>query len=156
MKVTELTDPEQKLRAVAAIITTLPEWFGIPESNERYIKEIADKDAFAAYTEINELIGLVALRYHFDMTAEIWWLGVNPEYHRQGIGTLLFEAIKVRAIERGCRALAVMTLSPRSAYPPYERTRAFYERLGFRLFIEVNENDLDNPLAWMSMPLEVR
>jgi hypothetical protein len=37
----------------------------------------------------------------------------------------LFDAAGSRAEEKGCRTLAVLTLSPRSPYGPYARTRAF-------------------------------
>jgi hypothetical protein len=49
MEIVEIADAEQKSSAVADIIKTLSEWFGIPASNERYIKEVVSKDAFAAY-----------------------------------------------------------------------------------------------------------
>jgi ribosomal protein S18 acetylase RimI-like enzyme len=176
MEIVEIADAEQKSSAVADIIKTLSEWFGIPASNERYIKEVVSKDAFAAYRATrpasalipasnedhiieatakddlaaNQPVGLIALRYHFQTTAEIWWMGVKPEFHRRGIGALLFDAAGSRAEEKGCRTLAVLTLSPRSPYEPYARTRAFYERQGFRLLIEENECDPQNPLAWMT------
>ena len=98
MKIVEITNAEQKSSAVADIIKTLPEWFGIPASNEHYIKHVVSKDAFAAYRAtraapaLKQPAGLIALRYHFQTTAEIWWLGVKPEFHRRGIGTLLFDA----------------------------------------------------------------
>ena len=176
MEIVEIADAEQKSSAVADTIKTLPEWFGIPASNERYIKEVVSKDAFAAYhatrrasalipasnedhiieatakddLAANQPVGLIALRYHFQTTAEIWWMGVKPEFHRRGIGALLFDAAGSRAREKGCRTLAVLTLSPRNPYESYARTRAFYERQGFRLLIEENECDPQNPLAWMT------
>jgi GNAT superfamily N-acetyltransferase len=110
MEVVEILDDEQKSSACADIIKTLPEWFGIPESNERYIREAASKDVFAVYDDRQRPIGMIALCYHFQTTAEIWWMGVKPEYHRRSIGKRLFEAAKSRAKENGCRTLAVMTL----------------------------------------------
>ena len=151
MDIVEIVDAKQKLQIVSDIIKTLPEWFGIPASNEHYIREAADKDAFAVFERSGQPIGLIALRYHFQTTAEIWWMGVKPECHRQGIGTLLFKRAKSRARERGCRTLAVMTLSPRDPNLPYARTRAFYERQGFRLLLKVNDNGPQNPLAWLTM-----
>jgi GNAT superfamily N-acetyltransferase len=154
VKIVEIVSAEQKSKILSDILKTLPEWFGIPTSNEHYVSEAISKDVFVIYDNLDQPVGLIALRYHFQTTAEIWWMGVKPEYHRRGIGTLLFEAARSRAKENGCRSLAVMTLSPRSPYLPYARTRAFYERQGFRLLLEVNERDPQNPLAWMTM--EVR
>jgi GNAT superfamily N-acetyltransferase len=153
MEIVEILDAEQKSSACAAIIATLPEWFGIPEANARYIEEAAGKDVFAVYDDHRRPIGMIALRYHFRTTAEIWWMGVRPEYHRRGIGKALCEAAKSRAKENGCRTLAVMTLSPGKPDLGYAQTRAFYERQGFRLLLEVNESDPKNPLAWMTMEL---
>jgi hypothetical protein len=91
MEIVEIADAEQKSSAVADIIKTLPEWFGIPASNERYINEVVSKNAFAAYRATrsapalilasnedhimeatakddfaaNQPVGLIALRYHF-------------------------------------------------------------------------------------------
>jgi GNAT superfamily N-acetyltransferase len=101
MEIAEIVDAEQKSSAVAEIIKTLPEWFGIPESNERYVREAATKDVFAAYDDLNQPVGLIALRYHFQRTAEIWWMGVKPAYHRRGMGTPLFQAAKSKARQKG-------------------------------------------------------
>ena len=152
MDITEITDPACKSSACAAIIGKLPAWFGIPASNERYVREMASKDVFAALID-TRTIGLIALRYHFQKTAEIWWMGFMPEYHRKGIGQCLFDAAKGRALQMRCTTMAVTTLSPRRPDEGYARTRAFYEHLGFRLFREFNEDDTQNPLVWMVLPL---
>ena len=55
--------PKQKSQAVAEIIATLPEWFGIPASNQRYIRDVGEKDAFAAYAETSQLAGLMAATF---------------------------------------------------------------------------------------------
>jgi len=49
--------------------------------------------------------------------------------------------------------MAVMTASPRSSDEGYARTRAFYERQGFRLLMEFNEDDPVNPMVCMVLPL---
>jgi GNAT superfamily N-acetyltransferase len=153
MRIVEISNAEQRSSAIAGIIETLPEWFAIPESNERYITGAADKAVFAACDDLDQPVGAIALRYHFLTTTEIWWMGIKPEYHRRGIGTRLFGTAKSRAKENGCRSMALMTLSPRSPHRPYAATRAFYKRLGFRLLLEVNESDPRNPLAWMTMEI---
>ena len=154
MEIVEIGNEEQKSSAVSDIIKTLPEWFGIPAANAHYIKEAESKDVFAAYDDQGQAVGVIALRYHFGTTAEIWWMGVKPASHRRGVGSLLLEAAKSRAQEKECRALAVLTLSPRKPDLHYARTRAFYERYGFRWFLEVDERYPNNPLAWMIMELE--
>ncbi|HXZ67094.1 MAG TPA: GNAT family N-acetyltransferase, partial [Alphaproteobacteria bacterium] len=101
----------------------------------------------------DELAGLVALKYHFGSTTELWWLGLKPEFHRRGIGTSLVNVATMRARERGCEHLAVMTISEWSDDEFYRRTRLFYQRLGFQPFVEFNETDPLNPMMWMIKPL---
>jgi GNAT superfamily N-acetyltransferase len=153
MRIVEISNAAQRSATVAKIIETLPEWFSFPEANQRYIEGAASKTVFAACDDQDQPVGAMVLRYHFETTAEIWWMGIKREYHRLGIGARLFEAAKSRARQNNCRALAVMTLSPRSPYLPYANTRAFYQRQGFRLLLEVNESDPRNPLAWMTMDI---
>ena len=152
MTVRELTDPEEKSKACEQIIRHLPDWFGMPESNKNYIKQMRDKDVFAVEKD-GAAIGLIALKYHFGETAEVWWMGLLPEHHRSGLGTLLIEAAKKRAKEKNCKNLALNTLSPRSPDPYYARTRAFYDTRGFRPLVEFNEDDPDNPMMWMVLNL---
>ena len=152
MEITEITDPERKSADCTAVIGKLGAWFGIPTSNERYVREIASKDVFAAVID-DRTIGLIALRYHFRKTAEIWWMGIIPQYHRKGIGQCLSHAARGRALQVGCTTMAVMTLSPRNPDQGYADTRAFYERQGFQLLVEFNEDDPRNPLVRMVLPL---
>ena len=70
MIVTPATDPRVIQNACISITATIPEWFGQPAANERYAREIGDCDCFLAEQD-GEAIGLIALRYHFDETAEI-------------------------------------------------------------------------------------
>jgi GNAT superfamily N-acetyltransferase len=147
-----LKDPEEKSNACRGIIGLLPDWFGMPDSNQNYIDEIADKDVFAAVHD-GKSIGLLALKYHFNYTAEIWWMGIKPEFHGKGIGSSLFCSAKRLASEKGCKYMAVNTLSGRSDDEFYARTRAFYKKMGFSEFVEYNEKDPINPMIWMIMAL---
>lgn len=57
-------------------------------------------------------------------------MGVLPAYHRSGTGRQLFAAIRAEAIARGCRLLQVKTVQT-GHYAEYDRTNAFYQRMGF-------------------------
>lgn len=153
MIMVEVTDAEQKSAACAEIIPTLPDWFGQPEANARYVLDIADKIAFAAFEGARPR-GLIALKLHFGRTAEIWWLGVRPEFHRQGIGRALFSAAEQRARERRCKQMIALTVSERSDDRYYAHTRAFYEAMGFAPLVEFNENDPQNPMMCVIRPLD--
>jgi len=153
LDVREVLDPSLKSSICRDIINALPEWFGIPQSTQKYIKGVAAKDCFAIFGENDVPAGLIAIKYHFGEIAEIWWMGVSPERHRQGIGQTLFEAARQRAVEKGCKHMVVLTLSELSADERYARTRQFYERMGFRTFLYDHEEDPVHPLVWMKTAL---
>lgn len=43
MEITQLTNAKEKQSVTKLILEALPEWFGIPEAREEYIKESVDK-----------------------------------------------------------------------------------------------------------------
>jgi GNAT superfamily N-acetyltransferase len=140
-------DGAVKTSLCAQIIAELPMWFGRPESNDRYIRSIIDREAFAGTIDGHSL-GLIALEYHFAVTCNIWWLGVRLAAHRRGLGRALIERAAGHARARGCRRLAVETMSPRARSPEYALTRRFYEAAGFVPFVEFEPEPGDH-LMWM-------
>ncbi len=152
MKLQEIQDPERKSEVCAELIATLPEWFGIAEANARYVAEMKTKETFGAFDR-GQSMGLIALRYHFSATAEVWWLGVRAGRHRKGIGSGLLRLAKTRARDRGCTAMAVMTMSPRSPNSAYAQTRAFYRSRGFTPFVEFTDPRHGHSLMWMMLRL---
>src|SRR5262249_49007004 len=96
-------------------------------------------------------VGLLLLRRHSTISAEIYWLGVDPEHHRHGIGRTLIEAVAQRLKQEGIRFLFVMTLHPGDPYEPYRRTRAFYQAIGFEMALSAADGPGVPPadrLAW--------
>lgn len=122
-------------------------WFGRPESNANYIRGIVDRDAFAATLD-GRIRGLIALEYHFDVTCNVWWLGVSPSAHRRGVGRTLVERAAAHTAARSCRRLAVETMSSRANSPEYDLTRRFYEAVGFAPFVEFEPEPGDH-MMWM-------
>ena len=117
-----------------------------------YIRDIAATEVFATERD-GAWLGAIALKYHFETTAEIWWMGVTRRHHRLGLGSALMEKALSRAAMRGCLRAVLMTLSPRSSDTGYAATRKFYERHGFAPMVEFNESDPVNPMMWMIRPL---
>ena len=66
-----------------------------------------------------------------DGSLQITLMGTAREFHRQGIGSRLVDALKRVATELGFTTLKAMTVPP-SANPRYAATIAFYEKNGFR------------------------
>ena len=134
----ELTDPQEKPAAVRQVLEALPEWFGVPESTEGYIKESAGQLCFAAYEQSCDSsasmpLGILCLKQTGDATMELAVMGVRKEYHRRGIGCALFEAAKARASGLGCQFLQVKTVQM-GRYACYDDTNRFYQSMGFREF----------------------
>ena len=142
-----ISDGAEKARLCAEITAELPMWFGRPEANAHYIRNIVDRDVLAGMID-GHIRGLIALEDHFAVTCNIWWLGVSPSAHRRGIGRALIERAAEQARARGCRRLAVETMSPRANSPEYDRTRLFYQAVGFVPFIEL-EPEPGDYMMWM-------
>ena len=60
-------------------------------------------------------------------------MGVLKEYHRNGIGTALFENAKNVACEKGYSFIQVKTVQM-GKYEDYDKTNLFYISLGFKEF----------------------
>jgi GNAT superfamily N-acetyltransferase len=146
-----VADAADKARLCAELIAELPMWFGRADANARYIDGIAEREAFAAILE-GRPRGLIAVEIHFDVTCNVWWLGVSPGVHRRGLGRALIERIAVDAAQRGCRYLAVETMAPAAGSPEYDATRLFYAALGFTPFVAF-EPEPGDPMMWMLRPL---
>ncbi len=147
-----LPDPKTAAAACADILATLPDWFGQPDANAAYQRNIVQKQTFLAPGPANPL-GLIALDIHFETTAEIWVLAVRQGHHRMGLGRALMHTALAAARGQSCTRALVQTLSPRSPDPGYRATRAFYTAMGFRPLVEFNRTDPLNPMMWMERAL---
>ena len=114
------------------ILEALPDWFGVPESREKYIAESAEQIMVA---DVQEGVprGFLCLKPTGRDTAELAVMGVLMEYHRQGIGRRLFQAALEIVRAEGYSFLQVKTVQM-GRYPDYDRTNLFYLSLGFREF----------------------
>ena len=132
MRIQMLDDRQEKQRVARVILEALPEWFGIPEARENYIRESADEIMLVS-SEGGEPDGFLCLKETGRDTLELAVMGVLKEYHRQGVGTALVQAAKRIARERGYSFLQVKTVQM-GRYPEYDATNRFYLSLGFREF----------------------
>ena len=143
-------DPALKRRILETLTARLPEWFAQAESNRRYAEQAEILEAWVARIA-GRPCGLLLLKRHSSVSAEIYWLGVDPDHHRQGIGKALIGSVEHRLREEKIRFLFVMTLHPDDPYEPYRRTRLFYERMGFALALSSGDalaTSTSNPLAY--------
>lgn len=62
-----------------------------------------------------------------DRVWELWWIGVSPARHGQGIGDELLRFVESHVRDAGGRLLLIET----SSLPELERTRQFYAKRGY-------------------------
>lgn len=139
-------DPAASRRLLEALMARLPEWFAQPDSNRHYAEQAGILEAWVARID-GEALGLLLLKRHGAVSAEIYWLGVDPDHHREGIGSALIGVTESRLRQEKMKYLFVTTLHPDDPDESYRRTRAFYERLGFELVLS------RDPLAFYLKPL---
>ena len=132
MNISQITTPIEKQTITRTILEALPDWFGIPEAREEYIEGSKDNLFFCAYGE-NKPVGFLYIKETGKDTAELAVMGVIKEYHRRGIGRLLFEKAKAAAKEAGYSFLQVKTVQM-GKYEDYDNTNKFYLSLGFKEF----------------------
>ena len=130
--ITVVQDVAEKQRIARLILEALPDWFGIPEARETYIRESADQLMVASW-DGDVPNGFLCLKETGHDTVELSVMGVLQEYHRQGIGTGLFKVAHRMAVEKGYSFLQVKTVQS-GRYPEYDATNLFYQSLGFKEF----------------------
>ena len=85
----------------------------------------------------------------------IGWLAVEKLVQRQGIGRRLLNAAEALARELQIDEIATYTLGEEVDYQPYETTRQFYWKHGFKVY---KRSRTDNPGCpeeiWISKPVK--
>jgi GNAT superfamily N-acetyltransferase len=127
--------------ACEAVMRSLPKWFGIEEAIIHYRDSAETMETYVA-EETGEVVGFITLNQRSPATAEIHCMALRSEFHGRGIGRALVEHAERYAAGRGCEFLEVKTLGPSRPNAEYERTRGFYQHMGF---MPLEENDLWGP-----------
>ena len=131
------------------VLRSLPDWFGIEEATNAYINTSSKLPMFVAYKE-NSFVGFLSLKIHSEYAAEVYVMGVVPEFHRKGIGQALLEKAESWLNDKGVEFLQVKTLSEDRECDFYKKTLLFYQANGLRP-LEVFSNlwDASNPCLLM-------
>ena len=132
MEIKQIVDNAEKQKITRYVLEALPDWFGIPEAREEYIKDSVDKIYFCAYNE-NKPVGFLYLKETGKDTVELAVMGILKEYHRNGIGKELFSHAQKVAYEKGYSFIQVKTVQM-GKYEEYDKTNLFYLALGFKEF----------------------
>lgn len=149
-----LIDPATAKVVCRLITATLPEWFGIPEANQRYAHGVLSRVSFAASID-NAYIGLITLEFPYPGNANIYWMAVNRTHQGKSIGRKLLRAAEQYCYENGYVSLTVETLSPKQNFIPYLKTYHFYEKCGFKPLFEMHTYGPDNLMVYMQKNLSL-
>jgi ribosomal protein S18 acetylase RimI-like enzyme len=144
----EIIKPSQAEQLCRQLTTNLPEWFGIPEANERYAKGCKERTSFAAKIG-NDYIGMITLEFPFPNNANIYWMAVNRNYQGQNVGSELLLAAEKYCRDHGYQSMTVETLSLEQADLNYLKTYHFYEKFGFKPLFELNTYDPDHLMCYL-------
>ena len=128
--VKEIIDKKEKERIAREVLNDLPEWFGIPESTENYIKESQAKPFLASFYK-DELAGFVALGASSPDCAEIFVIGAKKKFHHHGAGRELNNAYEDLAKSLGYTYTQVKTVQS-GHYNEYDITNKFYKAVGYK------------------------
>jgi GNAT superfamily N-acetyltransferase len=110
------------------LAATLPDFFNAT-GLEHMRSDLSAGALFGAYVHA-DLIGFAVYKELNPEAVELAWLAVKREQWSRGVGTgLVTETLSL--LSSRYRACQVKTLAATSSYPPYERTRRFYLKLGF-------------------------
>ena len=122
------------------IVDILPEWFDETARTRSVPTDLRHQLGFVAVSN-QRVIGFVTL-FVTEGRLHIGWLAVDKPFQRQGIGSRLLDAAESKAREMGIDELATYTLGDRVSYKPYEVTRSFYWKHGFKVY---KRSRTDNP-----------
>lgn len=131
MKIKEIFDETQKIEITTNILKSLPDWFGVPESTREYIDK-SSKLPFFSVVDESKVLGFISIKENNQYSAEIYVMGILPDYHRKGIGRALIDSVMSWTKERGYEFLQVKTLDESHPDVHYSGTRKFYLSVGFR------------------------
>ena len=132
IRIVRVGEAAEKQTISQSILEALPEWFGISEAREQYIKESAVQLFFTALAA-EKPIGFLCLKETGKETVELSVMGVLKDRHRKGVGRILFEQAKKAARNRGYSFMQVKTVQM-GCYAAYDATNRFYRSLGFKEF----------------------
>lgn len=117
------------------IIASLPDWFGLPESNAAFLADLKRYPSWVAI-ENEKVVGVITLREVLSKSYEITFLVVDPTYHRKGVGRNLVNFVEEVTRRAGGQWLHVKTLAMSHPDPHYALTREFYVSIGFTPLFE--------------------
>ena len=125
---------------ILSIVENLPDWYDETARTRSVPIDLRYQFGFVAVSD-QRVAGFVTL-YVTEGRLHIGWLAVDKRMQRQGLGSRLLEAAESKARQMGMDEIATYTLGESVVYQPYELTRSFYWKHGFRVY---KRSRTDNP-----------
>jgi len=82
-------------------------------------------------TEKKEIFGFLCYS-SYNSIMQLIWMGIKKDSQRKGIGKTLLKWLVKEAKKKGLRTIEVETLPDEINYEPYNLTRSFYYKNGFK------------------------
>jgi ribosomal protein S18 acetylase RimI-like enzyme len=113
-----------------AIVKASAEYFSSATHSE-IAQGVVSGRCWVAHEADGAIVGFVLVDRRFGRAAEILHAAVSPNRRSRGIGTTLVTDVLSDLRAGDVDLVLVKTLDQSADYPPFERTRAFWKRLGF-------------------------
>ena len=81
--------------------------------------------------EKNKVVGFLCYN-SYEGVIKLMWMGVKGGFQRKEIGTGLLKWLEDKSKKIGSKVIEIETLPESEKYKPYEITRAFYKKHGFK------------------------
>lgn len=128
--VKQIINPDEKEAICHEMLATLPDSLEDMTTAEEYSTNCRMLPMWASFDE-DTVQGFLALRETSPYAAEIYIMGVKPEFRRHKVGKALFTAMLNYARRQGYEYLQVKTVK-QGVCAEYDNANIFYQSLGFR------------------------
>lgn len=129
INIQQVENSKEKKEIARDILFDLAEWFENKTANENYIEK-SSKMPFIGGFIGDKPVAFIVLNKTSDETCEIFVMGVKKDFHRLGIGKLIYEQFEQLARNLGFSYVQVKTVAS-GYYKEYDLTNKFYQAIGF-------------------------
>lgn len=106
---------------------------------EIYLNDPQQQDykMYSCVSDVEKVLGYICIgpTPATEATYDLYWIVVDPAVQAQGVGTTLLSFTENELKSKNGRLLIAET----SSTPKYDKTRAFYERKGFKKLAHIKE-----------------
>jgi ribosomal protein S18 acetylase RimI-like enzyme len=108
----------------------LPDYFIDVEEIEEDLRDSATKLFVSKSSGLIQ--GFLAYKILSSNKAELTWMATRSDTQSKGIGSDLMKVFLNTLKESGVETVEVITIASTDPFPPYQATRRFYQKFGFR------------------------